>query len=254
MGSKWDTEKFTGSNDFVLWKVKMQAVLIQQKCVQALKDEPAMLENLIQAEKGEMIYKENNVIVLCLEDKVLSSRSIFVIKGAMVVLPFKLRWSPMKMDMSAGALVVTSSKSEKSWVLDLGFSYHMCPRKEYFKTFGSKRRRSCSTRNNKACKVQGMGTVRLKMFDCCEFLLRYVRFVPELMRNLISLNMFDSLDYCIRIEYGVYEISHGALITLKGSKMNGLYILDGSIVIGNVSAASVVPHNNSELWHLRLRL
>jgi len=34
--------------------------------------------------------------------------------------------------------------------------------------------------------------------------------------------------------------------------MNGLYILDGSIVIGNASVASVVPHNNSELWHLRL--
>jgi len=64
--------------------------------------------------------------------------------------------------------------------------------------------------------------------------------------------MFYSLGYCTRIEHGVCKISHGALITVKGSKMNGLYILDGSIVIGNASVASVVPHNNSELWHLRL--
>ncbi|MCI88563.1 hypothetical protein A2U01_0109850, partial [Trifolium medium] len=30
MGSKWDIEKFTGSNDFGLWKVKMRAISIQQ--------------------------------------------------------------------------------------------------------------------------------------------------------------------------------------------------------------------------------
>jgi len=90
-----------------------------------------------------------------------------------------------------------------------------------------------------------MGTVRLKMFDGREFLLKDVRFVPEFKQNLISLSMFDSLGYCTRIEYGVCKISHGALITVKGSKMNGLYILYGSIVIGNASVASVVPHNIS---------
>jgi len=39
----WDIEKFTGSNDFGLWIVKMQAVLIQQKCEKALKGESALL-------------------------------------------------------------------------------------------------------------------------------------------------------------------------------------------------------------------
>ena len=39
---------------------------------------------------------------------------------------------------------------------------------------------------------------------------------------------------------------------IESLEMNGLYILDGSIVIGNASVASVVPHNNSELWRLRL--
>jgi hypothetical protein len=29
MGSKFDIERFTGSNDYGLWKVKMRAVLIQ---------------------------------------------------------------------------------------------------------------------------------------------------------------------------------------------------------------------------------
>jgi len=153
---------------------------------------------------------------------------------------------------SMGALVVTSWELEKSWVLDLGCSYHMCPRKEYFETLALKEGGVVRLGNNKSCKVQGMGTVCLKMFDSRESLLRDVRFVPELKRNLISLSMFYSLVYCTRIEHRVCKISHGALIMVKGSKMNSLYILYGSIVIGNASIASVVPHNNSELWHLRL--
>ncbi|AES88553.1 hypothetical protein MTR_4g058610 [Medicago truncatula] len=48
MCSKWDIEKFTGSNYFELWKVNMQALLTQRKCVEALKGEVAMLANLTQ--------------------------------------------------------------------------------------------------------------------------------------------------------------------------------------------------------------
>ncbi|KEH28506.1 hypothetical protein MTR_5g099435 [Medicago truncatula] len=58
MGSKWDIEKFTGSNDFGLWKVKMQAVLTQQKCVEALKGEAAMSATLTQEEKREMVGRQ----------------------------------------------------------------------------------------------------------------------------------------------------------------------------------------------------
>jgi len=42
MGSKGDIEKFTGDNDYGLLKVKMEAMLIQQKCEKALKGEGAL--------------------------------------------------------------------------------------------------------------------------------------------------------------------------------------------------------------------
>jgi len=48
MSLKWDIEKFTGDNDFGLWKVKMEAVLIQQKCEKALKG-----EGLLSVTSGE---------------------------------------------------------------------------------------------------------------------------------------------------------------------------------------------------------
>ena len=71
MGSKWDIEKFTGDNDFGLWKVKMQAVLTQQKCALAVKGESALPATMSQAEKTEMVEKAMSAIVLCLGDKVL---------------------------------------------------------------------------------------------------------------------------------------------------------------------------------------
>jgi hypothetical protein len=68
MGSKWDIEKFTKDNDFGLWKVKMEAVLIQQKCEKALKGEDALPVTLSQAERIEMVDKTRSSIVLCLGD------------------------------------------------------------------------------------------------------------------------------------------------------------------------------------------
>jgi len=62
MGSKWDIENFTESNDFGLWKVKMQAGLTQQKHVEALKGEAAMPATLTQAEKREMIDKTKSLL------------------------------------------------------------------------------------------------------------------------------------------------------------------------------------------------
>ena len=71
MGSKWDIEKFTGDNDFRLWKVKMEVVLIQQKCEKALKGEGSLPVTMSREEKTEMVDKARSAIVLCLRDKVL---------------------------------------------------------------------------------------------------------------------------------------------------------------------------------------
>ncbi|KEH25718.1 hypothetical protein MTR_6g033765 [Medicago truncatula] len=51
MGSKWDAEKFTRDNDFGLWKVKMEPVLIQQKCEKALKGEGVLPVTMSQTDK-----------------------------------------------------------------------------------------------------------------------------------------------------------------------------------------------------------
>ncbi|MCI56357.1 hypothetical protein A2U01_0077608, partial [Trifolium medium] len=48
----------------------------------------------------------------------------------------------------------------------------MCPRKEYFETLERIEGGVVRLGNNKACKVQGTGRIRLKMFDDRDFLLK----------------------------------------------------------------------------------
>ena len=55
---------------------------------------------------------------------------------------------------------------------------------------------------------------------------------------VLSISMFDDLGYCTRAEHGVLKIPPDELIIVKGSKIYGLYILEGSNVISHSSLTS----------------
>ncbi|XP_058747135.1 uncharacterized protein LOC131620136 [Vicia villosa] len=57
MVSRWEIEKFSGNDDFGLWKIKMQVILIQEMCIDALKNEAFMLARLTQVQNTEMLDK-----------------------------------------------------------------------------------------------------------------------------------------------------------------------------------------------------
>jgi len=90
-------------------------------------------------------------------------------------------------------LVVSNSEIKKDWVMDSGCTFHVCQRCDYFESLILNKREVVMLGNNKPCKVQGMGSIRLKMLNGQETLLTGVRYVPELKRNLISISMFDAL-------------------------------------------------------------
>lgn len=101
----------------------------------------------------------------------------------------------------------------------------MCSRIEYFEALKLKQGVVVCLGGNKISKVYGIGTVILKMFDDCEFLLHNVRHVSKLKRNLLCISMFDYLGYCTKVKHGVLKISHDGLIIVKGYKICVLYIL-----------------------------
>uniref|UniRef100_A0A803PAR7 Reverse transcriptase domain-containing protein n=1 Tax=Cannabis sativa TaxID=3483 RepID=A0A803PAR7_CANSA len=107
--------------------------------------------------------------------------------------------------------------------------------------------------NNKACAIQEIGTVMIKNHDGKLQTLQQVRFVPEHKRNIMSIGMFNKSSYSVKIERGVMIMGQGSQDLIKGQLNNGLYFLDGKIVIGSAALAVHNPvTSQSRLWHLRL--
>lgn len=69
--AKYEMKKFTSVNDFSLWRLKMQALLVQNGLLEALKGEDGMDVALSEREKTTMVEKVHNAVVLNLGDKVL---------------------------------------------------------------------------------------------------------------------------------------------------------------------------------------
>ena len=75
------------------------------------------------------------------------------------------------------------------------------------------------------CKTIGIGSIKIRMHNGIVIPLSNVRHVPDLKKNLISLDTFDSNGYKFSVEGGVLRVNKGSLVMMKGKKVNTLYIL-----------------------------
>ncbi|KAK2976143.1 hypothetical protein RJ640_012353 [Escallonia rubra] len=213
--TKYDLEKFDGSNDFSLWRMKMRAVLIQQGLLKALKGKQGLLDTMSDDEKEDMLERAHSALLLwhyikdCPERKRKKNDNSKTADAGVVK------------DNSNGAdvLSVTISSSDGGWILDTGCSYHMCPNMDWFATYRSFDGGKVLMGNDVACKVVGICSIQIRMHDG-----------------------------------GVIRIMKGALVVMKGLKQNSLYLLQSSTVIGAAAAASSsdIDSDTTKLWHMRL--
>ena len=68
---KFDIDKFNGTNDFAIWKVKMRALLVHQGCAATLNEESKLPEGLSQTQKIDILSKAHSTLLLCLTDDVI---------------------------------------------------------------------------------------------------------------------------------------------------------------------------------------
>ncbi|KAG8498673.1 hypothetical protein CXB51_004985 [Gossypium anomalum] len=120
-------------------------------------------------------------------------------------------------DYSDGELLVASvndSKVSEEWILDSGCTFHMSPNRDWFTTYETVSEGVVLMGNNTSCKIAGVGTIKVKMFD-------------GVVRTLS--------------EYGQRK-------TAK------LYVLQGSTVTGDaaVASSSLSDDDITKLWHMRL--
>ena len=100
-------------------------------------------------------------------------------------------------DESDGELLaVTSSSNDiQYWILDTGCSFHMCANKEWFDIYKERRCGEVLMGDDSPCKIQGIGSVKIRMHDGIVRVLDKVRHVPKLKKNLISLGTLDKASY-----------------------------------------------------------
>ncbi|KAG8479421.1 hypothetical protein CXB51_029920 [Gossypium anomalum] len=71
-------------------------------------------------------------------------------------------------DYSDGELSVASvndSKVSEEWILDSGCTFHMSPNRDWFTTYEIVSEGVVLIENNTSCKIAGVGTIKVKMFD-----------------------------------------------------------------------------------------
>ena len=92
-------------------------------------------------------------------------------------------------DSDGDVLTVSSEKSCEVWLLDLASSFHATPKKEWFSSYIEKDDGLTHLGDDSAYRIIGVGDIKFKMCDGHEMLLKGVKHVLGLRRNLISLGL-----------------------------------------------------------------
>ncbi|KAH9687674.1 hypothetical protein KPL70_014852 [Citrus sinensis] len=153
---------------------------------------------------------------------------------------------------SAGVCVATKDSQKGKWVMDSGCTFHMCPFRNYFNEYQAIDGGRVMMGNNSICKIIGIGDVSLKLHDGSIRVLRQVRHVPDLKRNLISLGVLDQIGCRIKLESGALSVLNGSNLVMSGTRKNGVYILDGEVISGVADVSIKHTEDKTRLWHLRL--
>ncbi|KAK8999470.1 hypothetical protein V6N11_070633 [Hibiscus sabdariffa] len=106
------------------------------------------------------------------------------------------------------------------WLIDLGATYQMISRRELFHNYEPILGGSAYNCNDHALKIIGVGTVKLKMYDGTIKIVRDVRHMKGLKKNILSCRPLDNNASKIETHKGIMKLFHGALVVMKGEKNN----------------------------------
>lgn len=147
------------------------------------------------------------------------------------------------------SLNITEQPVDEVWILDFGCSFHMCPHKEWFMELDLQDQGSVILGNNEACRIKGVGKLKLRLHDKSIKILTGLRYIPNLKRNLVSLGMLESKGFNFKSEKGILYIQNEKGIVLKGLRKNSLYYLIAETITGSTD---VGVKSDLDLWHRRL--
>jgi hypothetical protein len=152
-------------------------------------------------------------------------------------------------DVLQDALILSVDNISESWVVDSGASFHATPDRKHFLDYVQDDFGQVQLGDNRPCKIVGMGNVKIKQRNGNQWLLKEVKHVLDLGKNLISTGQLAS-EGCISIFTDkTWKVIKGSLVIAKGEKVGTLYLCIGN-TDSSISLASTGV--DTTLWHHRL--
>jgi hypothetical protein len=113
------------------------------------------------------------------------------------------------------ALILSVDNIYESWVVYSGASFHATPHRKHFLDYVQGDFGQVHLGDDAPCKIVGMGKVKIKQSNGNQWLLKEVRHVPYLRKNLISTGQLES-EGCISIFTDkVWKVTKGSLVIEK---------------------------------------
>ncbi|KAE8725329.1 hypothetical protein F3Y22_tig00008957pilonHSYRG00078 [Hibiscus syriacus] len=132
-------------------------------------------------------------------------------------------------------------------------TYHMTSRREWFHHYEPVSGGSVYSCNDHALEIVGVGTIKLKMYDRTIKVVRDVRHVKGMKKNLLSYGLLDNNASKIETRKGIMKVFCGALVVLKGEKIAAnLYILKGETLVEAEASVVSCSSDSAMLWHQKL--
>ncbi|KAL8151214.1 hypothetical protein V2J09_021022 [Rumex salicifolius] len=192
--AKIEVKRFTGANNFGMWRCEVKDALCQQDLEDILGDKPDDIEENVWIKMNNRacgiirswLAKEIKYFVMSdtstkeiwrkLEEKYLTK----TIQNQNYLLR-NFYHIDMRLDLvNVGVDVSDETKA-------ICYYFHCCPLRELFSSFEKIENASVVLMgNDNPCQIMGVGNIRLKMFDRIVRELNNVRYVPGMKKNLIS--------------------------------------------------------------------
>jgi hypothetical protein len=118
-------------------------------------------------------------------------------------------------DVLQDALILSVDNISESWVVDSGASFHATPHRKHFLDYVQGDFGQVHLGDDAPCKIVGMGKVKIKQHNGNQWLLKEVRHIPDLRKNLISTGKLES-EGCISIFTDkTWKVIKGSLVIAK---------------------------------------
>jgi len=149
------------------------------------------------------------------------------------------------------ALSMHDQEAKEKWVIDSGCTYHITSRMDWFTDFNENESTLILLGDDHTVESRGSGIVKINTHGGTIRMLKNVRFVLNLRRNLISTGTLDKLGFKHEGGDGKIRFYKENKTALRGNLVNGLYVLDGHTVL-NESCNAEGSTKRTSLWHCRL--